>query len=463
MKYAIQRFRFAATGRWAVSIRTYFPIVFPFGFLTSIEREQTLNPTTLIQAISIAAGGELACALYIFVLQATLLKSRKQRLQPLWRCVLVWLGAGVIRGLFTAFNAYLSNGFDLQLPNRLIPAITYTFASMSLVAFFFGSIERKRIEIRALNSLGQMLEFEKSELTKLEFERKNQANQILQTQLLPQINALQSGINKLLANAEDTTDAQSLEKLYKLSLTVAHSLESQVINTKTLASDSKESESGTDIYTYWDALLPRVLSVRITFLLLVLGSFSGQYSRNGIEGVRAGFIGAVIITSCIFPLAQVIKRNMRFKPIAYVLGYSTAFALQAIYNIVQPKLGIVLDNPYPPWYSAIKTTYGVYVASIIASMLVYVQGTFKEMIESGTSLQKNVEILNKQNLLLKQSITENQFGTLQGKISGVTMALHMMNSMKSIDQKRRTELLTGANNLLKESLDSLTSLQEASL
>ena len=93
MKYAIQRFRFAATGRWAVSIRTYFPIVFPFGFLTSIEREQTLNPTTLIQAISIAAGGELVCALYIFVLQATLLKSRKQRLQPLWRCVLVWLGA----------------------------------------------------------------------------------------------------------------------------------------------------------------------------------------------------------------------------------------------------------------------------------------------------------------------------------------------------------------------------------
>ena len=463
MKFAIQRFRFAATGRWAVSIRTYSPLVLPFGFLTSIEREITLNQSSLIEAISIAVPGELACALYIFILQATLLKGRKQRLQPLWQCVVVWLGAGLVRGLFTAFNANLSYGFDLQIPNRLIPAATYTFASMSLVAFFFGSIERKRIEIRALNSLGQVLEQEKSELIKLEIQQKAQSQHILQTQLLPQINALQSGINKLLANTGNENDSQNLEDLYKQSLDVANSLKSQVTSNKKSADDLKGLGPSKDTFTYWRALLPRVLSVRITFLLLILGSFSGQYSRNGMEGLKAGFIGAVIITACIFPLAQIIKRDLRFKPAAYVLGYSGAFALQAIYNVVQPKFGIVLDNPYPPWYSAIKTTYGVYVASIIATMLVYVQGTFKEMTESGTDLQKNIELLNQQNLLLKRSLNENQFGTLQGKISGVTMALHMMSSMKSIDQNRRTELLSGANTLLKESLDSLKSLQEAPL
>ena len=72
---ALQRFRFAATGRWAVSIRTYVAIVFPFGFLTSIEREQILNPGPLSESALIALGGELACALFIFVTQE--IKSRK--------------------------------------------------------------------------------------------------------------------------------------------------------------------------------------------------------------------------------------------------------------------------------------------------------------------------------------------------------------------------------------------------
>ena len=73
MKFALQRFRYAATGRWAVSIRTYTPIVMPFGFLTSIEREQSFNRTSITQAAVIAVGGELACALYLFIMQTVLL------------------------------------------------------------------------------------------------------------------------------------------------------------------------------------------------------------------------------------------------------------------------------------------------------------------------------------------------------------------------------------------------------
>jgi len=137
-----------------------------------------------------------------------------------------------------------------------------------------------------------------------------------------------------------------------------------------------------------------------------------------------------------------------------------AFVLQAAYTLIQPKLLIVLDNPYAPWYSAIKTTYGLYIASVIASMLVLVQGGFKNLIESGAQLEKNVEILNFQNLALEQSITESQFGTLQGKISGVCMAIHIMSSMEAIDQKRKTELLSDASQLLKESLNSLTVMKE---
>jgi hypothetical protein len=241
---------------------------------------------------------------------------------------------------------------------------------------------------------------------------------------------------------------------------IANSLQSQKEKIRNQQVTNSQSVKDQDPYSYWSALLPRTLSVRITFIALLLGSFSGQFSRNGIEGVKAGFVGAVIVTAYIFPLAQIIKRDMRFKSVAYFLGYVGAFVLQAVYNVIQPKLLIVLDNPYAPWYSAIKTTYGLYIASVIASMLVLVRGSFKNLIESGAQLEKNVELLYLQNLALEQSITESQFGTLQGKISGVSMALHLMSSMNAIDQKRKAELLSGASQLLSESLNSLKNMKE---
>ena len=76
MKSALQKFRYAATGRWAVSIRTYLLLVFPFGFLTSIEREQLLNGVGLTQAATIAFAGELVASLYLFLVQLFVLGNR---------------------------------------------------------------------------------------------------------------------------------------------------------------------------------------------------------------------------------------------------------------------------------------------------------------------------------------------------------------------------------------------------
>ena len=460
MKSALLRFRYAATGRWSVSFRTYTPIVMPFGFLTAIEREQSFNNTSITQAVVIAVGGELACALYLFVMQSVLLGNRYQRLQSLRRCLLLWFGAGFVRGVFTACNANWSFGYDYSFISRLIPSMIYTGSAMALVAFFFGSIERKRIEIKALNSLDQILQTDQSTLIETEKEQKFIAQQLFQNQILPQINSLQDGITKLLKNSQNQIDSSSLKTLYEQSVAVTNSLQSQKEKLRNQQVTNSQSDKNQDPYSYWSALLPRTLSVRITFIALLLGSFSGQFSRNGIEGVKAGLVGAVIITAYIFPLAQIIKRDMRFKSVAYFLGYVGAFVLQAVYNVIQPKLLIVLDNPYAPWYSAIKTTYGLYIASVIASMLVLVQGSFKNLIESGAQLEKNVELLQLQNLVLEQSITESQFGTLQGKISGVSMALHLMSSMNAIDQKRKAELLSGASQLLSESLNSLKNMKE---
>ena len=72
MKDAFTRFRYASTGRWAVSIRTYSAIIFPFGFLTSIEREQLFHSLGITQAATIALAGEIAACLYIYILHSHL-------------------------------------------------------------------------------------------------------------------------------------------------------------------------------------------------------------------------------------------------------------------------------------------------------------------------------------------------------------------------------------------------------
>ena len=157
MKEAFTRFRYATTGRWAVSIRTYSAIIFPFGFLTSIEREQLFNTIGIAQAATIAFAGEIAACLYIYILQATLLRGRYEQLQPLRRCAFVWVSAGVVRGFFTACYGFWVYGFALNFSSKIVPSTFYTAFAMMVAAFYFGTIERKRIEIQAMNSLGKVL------------------------------------------------------------------------------------------------------------------------------------------------------------------------------------------------------------------------------------------------------------------------------------------------------------------
>ena len=146
MKGAFTRFKYASTGRWAVSIRTYSAIIFPFGFLTSIEREELFHSIGIAQAATIAFAGEITACLYIYILQATLLRGRYEKLQPLSRCAFVWVSAGVVRGFFTVCYGFWVYDFALNFQSRIVPSTLYTAFAMIAAAFYFGTIERKRIE-----------------------------------------------------------------------------------------------------------------------------------------------------------------------------------------------------------------------------------------------------------------------------------------------------------------------------
>ena len=161
------------------------------------------------------------------------------------------------------------------------------------------------------------------------------------------------------------------------------------------------------------------------------------------------------------PISQLIKRVHRNKLPLFLFGFASAYAVSYGYNLLQPDLGFDLAHPYAPWYSAAKTIYGLYFASVIASLLVD-SGRKRELAsEFGTKAKEAVERLEKGNQLIEQSIQVGRYGTLQGKLSGVTLALHLLGSpsMEDISSDRKLELLKNANQMLGDSLAEIESLK----
>jgi 2-phospho-L-lactate transferase/gluconeogenesis factor (CofD/UPF0052 family) len=100
------------------------------------------------------------------------------------------------------------------------------------------------------------------------------------------------------------------------------------------------------------------------------------------------------------------------------------------------------------------------VASVIAFLLVNTGREFDGAQIKGSNLRDAIQVLSLRNEVIDQSIFDTRFGTLQGKIAGVTMALHLMDtqSLGQISASRKKELLESANELLGESMHTIQSL-----
>jgi hypothetical protein len=73
---------------------------------------------------------------------------------------------------------------------------------MAFAAIYFGTIERKRTELEALNSLENLLSWEESGLRDREIAQRAAAAEMLESQLLPQVQALRAGIEITLSRSE---------------------------------------------------------------------------------------------------------------------------------------------------------------------------------------------------------------------------------------------------------------------
>ena len=464
MKEAFTRFRYASTGRWAVSIRTYSAIIYPFGFLTSIEREQLFHTIGIAQAATIAFAGEITACLYIYILQATLLRGRYEQLQPLRRCAFVWVSAGVVRGFFTACYGFWVYGFALNFSSRIVPSTFYTAFAMMVAAFYFGSIERKRIEIQAMNSLGKVLSQEQNELSGIQKDLSAQFSEVLDKELLPQAEVLRDQISQALISQPQSENNHIFEELQIKGNELSSALEIQLekfigAKSKTNTEPFEEAQ-----FSYWFALIPRTVSIRLTFILLLLGSASGQFPRNGLGGVLSGILATFIIVAYLLPFSFLFKRTNFSRVILLTASFGGVFLLQYFYVIMQSTVLTSLERPFEPWYAGLKTMYGVYLASVIASLMIQIGYSHKGVVEGSLNLQKGIQSLTKNNSGLESSNFEARYGVLQGKITGVTIALHLLNSksLGEISESRKQELLFNANSLLTQSIASIKNLEALS-
>ncbi len=466
MKDGWENFKIVATGRWSVSF-IGFLIILPFGFLVSVERELSFNPEgDFYQAFLIASAGYLVTFLYVFIIQATLLKRRVLKAVPIMRCILFWYSAGLVLGASTSAYAKFAFGRDLEILERTVMPIVYTGTSLALTAYFLGTLGRLKEENRAFRNLESILLSDTKELTLSEGESYRNATTVYTALVRPEVKKISEVLSELEGKETDARLRGLIEKLQDQSKELLHLLDERI--SAQLAKQSAPLDSWNirnKEVSLMSELFPRIISVRISFLVIALGTVTGQFPRNGFQGVVAGLIGALLISVGLFILSKFYKKQLvQGRAWLRIFFFLLAFLMQTLWTFLQPHVGFKLNDPYNPLYSGAKTIYGVYIASIIASLIVMNAEQKQFNFERNRDLLLEFDRRSDQMAVNNAGILQIRFGTLLGKLGSVTLAINLLeksggDGQGSLDIET---ILIDAAEILNDSIVILMSPDDAS-
>ena len=450
MKEILNKFRNAVTGRWAVSFPTSL-LTIAIGVVFAIERESLLVPDQLNSRLLIIACGELIAALYLFTGQSLLLGSRKTKPQKIAVCVFVWFSTGVIRGISAAFYAHFALKLDYEFLTRISNATLFTGFTLAALAFYAGSIEKNQIENKALRSLTDFLEHDEVELTENEINDRIEALEEIKKSILPKAQQLQEIANKL-EKQNSIASKETLQTLRKQSEQLALSIEDE---RKSLIRNQFERDEAHEYagirVTFFTGLFPKTISVRITMMVFIFGALAVQLPRNGLAGGKFAVIDGVVIMIMLFIFSR-ISRRLSGTPLIliYPIAYGAVFTWQFLLVKYQKELGFDLMNPNQPIAGALKTLVNVYVPSVIASLITDSSRENEALTIANENIRARVKSLSKTTEQLKNKVVAARFGAIQGKISGVIMALQIMQD--SVESRSE---ITDSNKFLLETIKLL--------
>jgi len=456
MRHGWDNFKLVATGRWSVSF-IGFLITVPFGLLVSVERELTFNPDgDLYQAFLIACAGYFVTFLYVFTVQATFLKEKLQKAAPILRCIFIWYSAGVVLGVSTAAYAKFAFASEWMIVERTLMPMIYMGVALALTAYFLGTIGRLREENRAFNNLESLLLSDSKGLTLSEDESYQNATTVYATLVRPEVKKISTVLYTLEDNVVYAHLRSQVTKLQDQCQGLKRIIDNRISLQLSTVSDPEDSWKLRDNQvSLFSEILPRRISVRISFFVIALGAITGQFPRNGLVGVAAGLTGAVFIGFGLFVLSRLYKKAVvQSHALLRFFFFFLAFATQVLWTFLQPYVGFDLNDPYNPFYSGAKTIYGVYVASIIASLIVMNAEQKGIHFERNRRLLGEFERRTSEIEVSEERMLEIRYGTLLGKLGSVSLAMNLLATSEEIGHRSLDieAVLSEASELLNESI-----------
>ena len=455
MKHHFSAFRTAVTGRWAIAFPSFL-IIAPLSIGFSLERESAIQLGNLSTCVLVTAAGEFVGYLYLFIAQAVLLSERKEKLQKLSTCVFVWLSTGLVRGLAAALYAHFVLNLPIHFLLRVANSMLFTGISLTLAAFYFGSVSAKKIQSEALWNLSDLLAIDSTNLSTDQISAKKQAISSFQTFLAPKVKQLQELTGELskFATSEEFSNglrtlrvqAESLNEKMNEELTAME----RAVDISAIDSMKPITHS-----SFIKGLLPEAISVRTAFVALFFGGIVGQLPRNGFMGALAAIISSLLITTFL-QIACVVVPLLKGVPkwMSTPIVYAGVFGIQYFYSSHLSLFGLNLATPFMPWYSATKCVFAVYLASVVSGLLTEQNEAFLTL---GLATAKNRiqinELSNSTDDFDRVSLAAN-FGNLQGKISGVIIGLNILKEGASGNGSKRPspDLMANTNTLLSEAI-----------
>ena len=434
----------------------------PISFIFALEREFALAPGNFSDQLKIVLAGELTSFLFLHISSLTLLRNRKIKQQSLILCFFVWATTGVIRGFFAEFYATSILGFDSHAALRILVSVLFSTLGLAFAAYSFGSIYELETKKAALRSLNGFISSESIGLNSEQIALKEEAIITLQQTLIPKVIQLQrltAGLKKYelsqpLALALFSLEEQAHRLVYQMRVNLDN-LES-IPNPRSGVVSRIFSSSRTTL-NFW----PNLISVKLSFSVLLIGGVVVQFGRNTIIGALCSILGSVISVVTLLVFDRISKRIViSRRSLVVASALFTVYVFHYLYSSrIVPAL-FDLARPLDPWYSATKVTLGVYFASLFLSFLKADSLLLKTMSNESTNSRVILDLKSSKNELLDVVNTTTNQGELQGHISGVIMALNLLTKDEDtfLSSKDPSGIINNANTLLSNAIAEIQNL-----
>ena len=434
----------------------------PISFIFALEREFALAPGNFSNQLKIVLAGELTSFLFLHISSLTLLRNRKIKQQSLILCFFVWALTGVIRGFFAEFYATSILGFESHAALRILVSVLFSTLGLALAAYSFGSIYELETKKAALRSLNGFISSENIGLNAEQIAMKEEAIITLQQTLIPKVIQLQrltAGLKKYelsqpLALALFSLEEQAHRLVYQMRVNLDN-LES-IPNPRSGVVSRIFSSSRTTL-NFW----PNLISVKLSFSVLLIGGVVVQFGRNTIIGALCSILGSVISVVTLLVFDRISKRTViSRRSLVVASAFLSVYVFHYLYSSrIVPAL-FDLARPLDPWYSATKVTLGVYFASLFLSFLKADSLLLKTMSNESTNSRVILDLKSSKNELLDVVNTTTNQGELQGHISGVIMALNLLTKDEDtfLSSKDPSGIINNANTLLSNAIAEIQNL-----